>query len=295
MALEAILDTPPTFKAKYIRTLLAEFERINSHLVWFINLFELLSETKAETQVINAWKTLTRVTTTAAKNPRMDGAVSLGGCIDILADDARALIDQVDELSHSVFQVLYDVVYSDFLRDRVEGIGKISKASAVRTAVTGPTARGSGVPTDVRHGTPYFIYCTGDLSQKWDQVCFQGGDTFARIQVRLWEVRQSLDIMGFVLRALGDYNRPLTLPDLPETLPAMKRAIAKVESPQGQLIYYLETSDRPNKQEFAAVRCVTPSAINYFGLKRHMLVEENIADVPLIIHSVDLSFPEIDL
>ena len=83
------------------------------------------------------------------------------------------------------------IMKNRIFRERVDGIGVITREDAINYGFTGPCLRATGVPFDVRKSNPYLGYETYD----WDVPIAEGGDTYARFLVRFEEMRQSLRIL----------------------------------------------------------------------------------------------------
>ena len=77
------------------------------------------------------------------------------------------------------------------LHARLKGVGILKKEDAIAYAVTGPTARGSGIDIDVRHDDPYAAY--SDLN--WNVISQPEGDVFAKAVVRLLETFESIKMV----------------------------------------------------------------------------------------------------
>ena len=187
----------------------------------------------------------------------------------MIADTIGALNSIRDGLT-----VLRDTFLDDSsVRNRLSGVGVLSKQDAIDLGAAGPTARGSGVSFDVRldgHGV-------------YDQLGFEpivetAGDCWARTQVRMREVYQSIDMS---LKGLN------MLPDGPIEVPVKGRPkgefIARIEQPRGEAIYYARGNDTRNLERF---RVRTPTNMNVPALVR-MLQGCDLADVPTIVLTID--------
>jgi NADH-quinone oxidoreductase subunit D len=176
-------------------------------------------------------------------------------------------------------------------------VGVITKPTARHWGLSGPVLRGSGIPYDIRCTEAYLGYTSGDLSQLWNVICFNDGDVFARAQVRLWELRESLEICKDLVYKLIDNALTTKIEEIPEQirLNPDKFILQTVESPQGALSIYLRTDPKKNSSYFYTVRIIPSDLANFAVLEKEILPGNDIRDLPLIIHSMDLNFTMIDL
>jgi Ni,Fe-hydrogenase III large subunit len=166
------------------------------------------------------------------------------------------------------------------VEDRFESAGVLTQTAATDLAVVGPVVRACGIAIDVRKDHPYGLY--KDLS--FDVPTSTSGDVMARACIRLEEVRISARLIVNCLASLPE--GPIRLP-LPQS--ASGKAFAAVESPRGELMYWLEL------KEGIIRRCHvrSPSFQNWPALP--LAVAGNIiADFPLINKSFNLSYSGCD-
>ena len=169
-------------------------------------------------------------------------------------------------------------------RARLEGVGAISGEEAVSFGLSGPCVRASGVPFDVRKDDPYDAYA----EMEFNIAVAAGGDCFARYQVRLGEMRESLRIIRQCLarRADGD-----VLAKVPRTIkPPAGDAYARVDAPRGDFGVYVvsDGSATPSRVHFRSPSFINVSALNRLcrGMK--------LADVVAILGSIDIILGEVD-
>ncbi len=296
---ESILKLKVSNKVSIIRTLFAEIERIENHLIWFGNFMNLLSYDSLYVDLVNHWKGLfTLIKLLNNDQPHLADTLCLGGCVDISNECAFKALQFVRKIIPSLFNQLYEVVYSDFIIEKCQGVGIITREDAYKYGFTGPNLRASGNIIDIRHTSPYLAYTFGEISQRWNQISFNKGDIHARAQVRLWEIKESYSIIEYILKSLETYASKVEIATITQDkklLPVNEVAISKVESPHGELIYYFKTDPEKRTDRFDAVRIVTPDMLNFFGLRYAGLMGEKLSNIPNIIHSLDLSFENIDL
>jgi len=183
-----------------------------------------------------------------------------------------------------VEQQLADVVLVDILEGIPQG-NEVPKEQALSYGVTGPSLRACGFNYDVRKNEPYGIY----NQFQWDVPTRTAGDAYARFQVRVEEMWQSLSILEQALAKIpeGPYNHP----------EAPKRFKAEpgeyyfcVESPRGQMGIYLVSDGSENPYR---IKMRTPCYSNLHVMSE--ITRGNfLADVVCILGSLDIVVPDID-
>lgn len=174
----------------------------------------------------------------------------------------------------------YRKIYNDepTLRLRMKDIGVLSRSDALSLAVAGPVARGSGVDIDVRKDLPYEAY--GEIPFK--EIVYTDGDTWARMNVRLDEVEESINIINYALDHLP--SDPIRI-EAPRSV-LLGEAVCTLEAPRGELFYYVRSngSDMPER-----VKIRTPTFANIPAFLK-TAIGESIADVPSNFASLDPCF-----
>lgn len=314
MAAEKLFDIEVTERCKVVRTLMSELSRVGDHctcvgasamelgamtaFLYFIKLREWIWELIEE--VCGA-----RVTTNWAK---------IGGLWDDLPEGFE------DRCRHVVKRG-YDVVAecdrlltrNRIFMDRMQGVGAISKESAISYGITGPLLRATGVPFDIRKDEPYLAYDRVDF----DVPVGTKGDNYDRYLVRMEEIRQSLRIVTQCLEQLPDgpvdiEDKRVSYPPLDKVYtemealihhfklwmrgpgqgirPPVGEAYARVEGSNGELGFYVisDGSDQPYR-----VRC-RPPCFPPMGALRELLTGGMIADVIPTFGAVNMIGGELD-
>jgi len=160
---------------------------------------------------------------------------------------------------------------------RTRGLGVLTRETALRTCVTGPPLRATGVPYDVRRAHPYSVY----PELEFDIPTRTEGDSYARYLLHLEEIRQSIRIIDQVLHQMPDGPVMAKLPRLLRVPPG--RAWVAFESPRGQYGAYgiSDGTDQPFR-----FRIHDPS---YFTLQSivHLVPGQLVADTMAIMASLD--------
>ncbi|MCX7915068.1 MAG: NADH-quinone oxidoreductase subunit D [Verrucomicrobiae bacterium] len=176
---------------------------------------------------------------------------------------------------------------NELLLARTQNVGILPKELAINASITGPMARASGVEYDVRKVDQYGIYNRFDFRVPLGEV----GDVYDRYYVRLLEMRESVKILQQALR---------DLPPGPVQAPEVKLrnfkvpkgdGYGRIESPKGELGFYLVADDTGKQPYRYHVR--PPSFINLTILE-DMCLGHKVADVVIILGSVDIVLGEVD-
>lgn len=268
---------PP--RAQAIRTLVAELERIHSHLLW---LGVAAHEAGFDALFMYSWRdreTVMDILENLTGNRVNYSANSLGGVkYDLNTRLEVAIREGLDFLEARTRHYL-DVVTTDglFLR-RTQGIGSMTYEEALNTGVTGPTARASGVQRDLRIDSPYLAY--RDTPLEW--AVEREGDLRARFVVRIRELFESYRFIRVILD---------TLPagDLVARMPRRIKAgeiVSRVEAPRGELFYFIKSDggDKP-----ARIKVRTPTLCNIASVTQ-LVIGQHLADVPMILVGIDPCF-----
>jgi len=209
-------------------------------------------------------------------------AVPGGARQEIAAAGARDLHQAIRVAAEDFFGIAEQALNTPSVEDRFEEAGTLARTVATDFAVVGPVARACGIPLDVRRDHPYGSYKGLSL----DVPTWHSGDVMARARIRVEEARVSVRLILDCLESLPD--GPIRLP-LSESAVASGKAFAAVESPRGELLYWLHLEDGRIKR--CHVR--SPSFQNWPALP-FAVVGNIIADFPLINKSFNLSYSGCD-
>lgn len=238
IAVERMLGIEVPLRAVWLRTLLAELNRVLHHLAFLGALPDQLGPSPAE-----AGEGRERVLTVMeeATGGRMHFMFNrVGG---VKEDVPAGWLGRVDDAAGAVRAAMPAVrrrlAEADF-RSRTEGVGRLTAAAVAAYGVSGPVARASGVPLDLRVDEPYLGYRQLADDGALRVVTRTGGDAAARFEVLLEEVEVSLDLVAACLDRLGGVPPGPVGVRLPKIVKAPEgAAYAWTESPGGLNGYYL--------------------------------------------------------
>lgn len=275
-AVEDLLGLEVPARAKYLRVLVAELERIHSHLLW---LGVAAHEVGFDTLFMYVWRdreVVQDLLEIITGNRVHYGFTTIGGTkFDItpqMIDKCKEGLKVLRERTEYYKQVA--TTESSFLK-RVEGVGVLTEQQARDLGAVGPTARASNVPYDARWAFPYDAYPELD----YQPITSDLGDVLGRTIVRVLETIQAIDICEEVLARLPEGDIQVRAkPRVPEG-----ETVVRCEAPRGEVFYYMRSNgtDKP-----ARVKVRTPSLANWPATIA-MLEGAYVADAPIIIASID--------
>ncbi len=273
---EKLMEVEPPRRGVYLRYLVAELERVHSHLLW---LGVAGHEAGFDTFFMYTWRDREVVMDILEiiSGNRVHYAINtLGGVRrDIDELQKKKILDSLDLLrKRSEYYFKIGANEPSFVA-RIAGVGYLSKEDALALCAVGPTARASDIPFDVRKDDPYGMYAEVPFEVCTATTC----DVLGRVVVRVKELMQSYNIIEYLLK---------NLPDGPVAVRAPRRAkpnevVSRYEAPRGENIHYIK-SNGTDKPERLKVRA--PTLANY-PATIVMLKNGYIADIPLIFAAID--------
>lgn len=271
------VEVPP--RAQAIRVLVAELERVHSHLLW---VGVAAHEAGFDTLFMYSWRdreTVMDLLESFTGNRVNYSANLLGGVkCDVtpeLADSIRKGVDFLEERSRHYLKV---VTTDEVFLQRTRGVGTMSKDQAERLGVVGPTARASGVARDIRIEAPYAAYA--DFPAQI--VLAEAGDLEARFVVRIKELFESYRLIREILDKLPEGELQTRMPRKVKE----GETISRVEAPRGECFYFIKSNggDTPER-----IKVRTPTLCN-MGSVVATAVGHQLADMPMILAGIDPCF-----
>ncbi len=274
-AVEDVISVEVPQRAKYIRTVIAEGERIHSHLLWLGLAGHFLGY---NTVYMWAWKLreeILDVMEILSGNRNNYAMFKPGGVRrDIKSEDIPDCIKKIDSIVSTLEMLKKAVIDDPVLHARTKGVGKLTKEDAINYCALGPTSRASGVARDVRKDSPYGVYD----EIEWQMIVAQNGDVFDKAVVRILETFESIKIMKYCLLNLPAGEIDLNLKNIPAG-----EGIGHVEAPRGETFHYIR-SDGTNRPVRHKVRA--PTFMNLPTFKA-TVVGETISDATIILAAID--------
>ncbi|RLI37898.1 NADH dehydrogenase subunit [Candidatus Bathyarchaeota archaeon] len=275
---EGLMEVTVPDRARYLRCIYMELERLHSHYLWFGVLAHTLHEHEAFLKIMREREHVQDLLEYLTGN-RMNYLINTIGGVrrDITpkkAEKIRKTIRELRGLSDYLMTLLGD---NGSFTEKTKGVGVLPRDKALSLGAVGPTLRGSGIDSDVRKDDPYAAY--GELD--FEVVTEDDGDVRAKSLVRARETYESINIIEQALDNLPDGEIAVKPGE-----PLIKEEMGRAEAPRGELFYYIK-SDGTNIPKRVKVR--TPSFANNFTIIE-MLRGENLKNARLVIESVDPCF-----
>jgi len=310
LAVEKLLEIEVPARATWMRMLLAELNRIHSHLVWLgtaalelgaismfwycfrerdriLDLFELVAGSRMHTRYFQVGGLAEDIPTGF-----WDECAKFVEVMPKAVDDYETLIDR-----------------NEIWLERTQGVGLLSADDAIALGQSGPVLRGSGVEWDLRRAEPYLAYDQVDFQVP----VYQEGDVYARYRVRMEEMRESVKIVEQAMRRMpgGPWiadDRKVVLPPREELHTSMESLIhhfkivtegfrvpegevyVASESPRGELGCYVVSDGGPKPWR---VKFRAPSFVALEATATCMR-EALVADMIAIVGSLDTVMGEVD-
>jgi ech hydrogenase subunit E len=280
LGVERLAGVTPPPRAQAIRELVAELERVHSHLLW---LGVAAHQAGFDTLFMYTWRdreTVMDLLETITGNRVNYSANVLGGVkYDISGDLSDKINTGLDFLEDRTQEYLRIVSQDETLALRTRAIGVMTTGQAEQLGVIGPTARASGVSRDVRVDAPYAGYADFPVRIVVDGA----GDLHARFLVRVKELFESYRVVRNLLDSMpaGDL--------IGKTFPRRIKpgeTISRVEAPRGELLYFIKSNgtDKPDR-----IKVCTPTLSNIASVMT-LAVGHQLADIPMILAGVDPCF-----
>jgi len=277
-AMEELARAEVPDRAKYIRSIIGELERLHSHLLWVGLAGHFLGY---NTVFMWAWKyreiildLFERIT----GNRNNYAMFRIGG---VRRDIPNAQIPDIknvlDTLKPKIDLLTGAVMDDPVIHARTKKVGILSKEDIINYGAVGPTARASGIAIDVRKDDPYAAYPLVN----WKVITSEGCDVFAKAEVRLLELYESVSIIDQCLDRMtklkeGDIFIPV------KNIPA-GMSFGRAEAPRGEVFHFVK-SDGSNSPVRHKIRA--PSYVNIATFKKSC-VGQTIADATIILAAVD--------
>ncbi len=266
-------------RARYIRTIMLELERIHSHLLWLGLAGHIVG---FDTVLMQSWRVREPVMWLSEQitgNRKTYGMNLVGGVRRDIAPELYGTIKSTIGEIEAESRKIVDAVMGDtpFIR-RLKNVGTLSKDDARKICVVGPTARASGLSFDARVNYPYAAY--GELNVKVPE--YKAGDVLARTLVRTEELFHSFDL---VRQAVSNMPSGPIMAE-PKPIPPWREGVALTEAPRGECCHYVLTGpdNRPYRWRVRASTYPQLQAVP------HMLETATVADFPIIVGSIDPCF-----
>ncbi|MBI5399765.1 NADH-quinone oxidoreductase subunit D [Candidatus Saganbacteria bacterium] len=285
LTVEKLAGIAPPPRAEYIRVIMAELNRLASHLIW-LGTFSLdlgavtpfLYCFREREKILDLFEMITGSRLTY-------NYMRIGGvAADLSAQFIKDAAAFIQDFKFRVAEYEALLTQNPIFLARTKNVGIIKADKAIAYGLTGPMLRASGISRDNRRDFPYAIY--DKLS--FDIPAGTVGDCWDRYAVRVREMRESAKIVEQALSGLPEGNFKTKVPL--SLKPPAGESYAPVESPRGEIGFYL-VSNGTAKPYRLKIR--TPSFCN-LSIISHVIKGWKVADVVAILGTFDVVLGEID-
>jgi Ni,Fe-hydrogenase III large subunit len=236
-ASEQIAGTEVPRRARFLRTLALELERLYNHVGDIGNISAGASYHYGTSAGLRMKEALQQAGELLAGNRFLRGLVVPGGArLDLTAELARAIEETSAAVGEGLASLLERIENNPTVTDRLDTTGVLPLQDAVALGVTGVAARASGVDRDARRDHPHAAYGEPALAVK--VATETDGDVHARMDLRAVEARESLRLVRVLLGSMP--SGPILAP-MPAALPPWRVGLSSIESPRGAAIHWLRS------------------------------------------------------
>jgi NADH-quinone oxidoreductase subunit D len=288
LAVEKLAGLQVPERAEYIRVITAELTRLQNHASTIGFLTQemgasgtpLMYAFREREKILDLFESLTG-------SRMMCNYMRFGGCrVELPSGWLEQTKKVVDAFPRFLDEYERLLTGNEIFMARAQGVGVLKKEIAINAGVTGPMLRASGVNYDIRKVDKYGIYDRFDFKVPLGAH----GDVYDRYMIRMLEMRESLKILNQALRDIP----PGPIMDAKAKIrgfrPKAGEAYGRIESPKGELGFYLISDGSPNPYRY---RVRPPSLINLTVLE-DMCRGYNVADAIVIFGTVDIVLGEVD-
>jgi len=266
-------------RARYLRLIIAEMERIHSHLLWV----GLMGHWAGfDTLFMWVWRDrevvldLVEAITGNRVHKSMNAFVGVrrdmpDGLVDRIAERMKFLVDRAH-----YYRSIIDT--EETMLQRTEGVARLTQETVQRLCAVGPMVRCTGIRSDIRLNDPYAAYD----EIPFDVVTAKEGDIHSLLRLRLNELVVSANLVSYAAQHLP--SGPIRT-RIPPVIPAGENT-SHIEAPRGELFYYVRSGGGRTPDR---VKARTPTLAN-LPLALEMLKGQTLADVPVVLTGIDPCF-----
>lgn len=285
LAAEKVGEIEVPRRADWLRVLFSELNRLASHLVWYGTMGLDAGAMGQFLYAVRDRENLLDILEDVSGQRMMFNYVRPGGVVNDITTTAEAKIRDFLK-TFDMYLEEHDALLggNEIFQARMRGVGVITREQAIAFGLTGANLRASGLSFDIRRDRPYAAYEEMDFSVP----VAESGDCYARYQVRMEEMRQSVRIIRQCIDGLPEGEHTAKVAKV--LRPPAGEAYAAVESPRGELGVFLisDGTENPYRMRYR------PPALFALQAGEAMLPGKLLADSIVILGSLDLVLGEID-
>ena len=293
-AIEKIAQVDIPKRAKKIRTIFGELERIYNHVGTLAGISTDASFPFGAARLNILKERLMRLNESLSGSRILFGVNRIGGVrYDITDENKKLILETLHEISDDFDKIIMLLQSKSSFMDRLRGTGTIQKKIAYDLGTVGIVARCIGIDIDTRRDHPYGSYhlhnhkTPQELMQHQIEMEKRTGDALARFEIRVQEVRDSFDIIGESLNLEND----ALFTSIPESLEPFRSSLGWAESHRGQTLHWVMMGENNSIFRY---KIRTASFCNWPIIEQAVL-NDIVPDFPLVNKSLDLSYSGNDL
>ena len=293
-AIEKIAQVDIPKRAKKIRTIFGELERIYNHVGTLAGISTDASFPFGAARLNILKERLMQLNESLSGNRILFGVNRIGGVrCDITDENKKLILETLSEIAYDFDKIILLLKSKSSFMDRLRGTGAIPKKIAHDLGTVGIVARCVGIDVDTRRDHPYGSYylhnhkTPQELMQHQIEMEKRTGDALARFEIRVQEVRDSFDIIEESLNLEND----ALFTSIPERLEPFRSSLGWAESHRGQTLHWVMIGENNSIFRY---KIRTASFCNWPVIEQAVL-NDIVPDFPLVNKSLDLSYSGNDL
>ena len=283
--IEEAMGVELTDRIQYVRTIMDELQRLDSHLLYIGCCAQDLGALTAFLYSMRDREHVLNVMEETTGGRLIQNYYRIGGLQDDIDPNFVKNVKALCQYMKPMFKEYMDVFGENVItKNRFQNIGMLSKEDAISYGVTGASGRASGWHSDVRKNHPYGVYD----KVEWDEVTCTSCDSYGRYLNRIEEMKQSIRIMEQLIdniHARDFYVKQKPIIKVPEG-----QWYFSCEGSRGEIGVYLDSKGdkSPYRLKFR------PMGLNHVAAMDEMLRGEKIADLITVGAALDFVIPDID-
>lgn len=283
--IEEAMGVELTDRIRYIRTIMDELQRLDSHLLFYGCCAQDLGALTAFIYGMRDREQVLNVMEETTGGRLIQNYYRIGGCQEDIDPNFVRNVKKLCEYMKPMFKEYHDIFTGNvILQNRFKNVGRLSLEDAVSYGCTGGTGRAAGWHNDVRKNHPYDMYD----KVEFDEITYRNGDCFDRYMVRMDEMEQSIRIIEQLIDNIpaGEfYIKQKPIIRVPEG-----QWYTSCEGSRGEIGVYLDSKGdkSPYRLKFRPMGLPLVSAMD------EILRGEKIADLIAVGATLDYVIPDID-
>ncbi|MHA1433897.1 MAG: hypothetical protein ACTSO7_08660 [Candidatus Heimdallarchaeota archaeon] len=259
-------------QARFLRTMLFEFERIQNHLDFIIALARSVDYHLLKNR---AYELKTKIDTILNNSDNILD-ICFGGVTRALSlKEQKTIKTHLHTFLLEFKKVKRNILKNAILVNQLKDVGLIARDEAKKLSLSGPIARGSGITIDLRKSDPYVAYKDVEFSIAVSDNC----DLFGETKVRCNEIQESVNIIKQLLEKLPNESNKVDITNL--EIPSSS-LIHRLEAPNGELFLFSVSNKGTISNKIKRGNLVLPSKVNKLGFLAR-ITSENFDNIPIIL------------